>query len=129
MEQFSLEEYLKKPSRKVVEGHGWPVRILCTDRKDDENGYVIVGLITERTDGYRQPVSLWNANGESVLTRETNLFFAPAKHEGWVNILDFPDEVRVDECVYDSYEEAKSYAKKSPVSKYYKATVKVEWEE
>jgi len=31
MEQFSLEKYLKNPSRKVVTRRGNPVRILCTD--------------------------------------------------------------------------------------------------
>ena len=32
MKQFSIEEYLKNPDRKVVTRNGLPVRIICTDR-------------------------------------------------------------------------------------------------
>lgn len=31
MEQFTLEKYLENPQRKVVNGWGEKVRILCTD--------------------------------------------------------------------------------------------------
>ena len=33
MKQFSIEQYLKNPDRKVVTRNGLPVRIICTDRK------------------------------------------------------------------------------------------------
>ena len=33
MKQFSLEEYLKNPNRKVVTRDGRNVRIICTDAK------------------------------------------------------------------------------------------------
>ena len=32
MKQFSLEEYLEHPDRKVVTRDGRSVRIICTDR-------------------------------------------------------------------------------------------------
>ena len=58
-----------------------------------------------------------------------DLFFAPVKQEGYVNVFAFASGARTDECVYDTFEEAVSFAKKNPDSKYYKATVKIEWEE
>ena len=130
MKQFSLEEYLKNPSRQVVTRNGRPVRILCTDRIDKENGYVIVGLVPNSDTVPSQGVSIWKATGESVITKANDLFFAPVKQEGYVNVFDFASSgARTDECVYDTFEEAVSFAKKNPDSKYYKATVKIEWEE
>lgn len=125
MEQFNLGEYLNNPSRQVVTRNGRPVRILCTDRRDKENGFVVVGLLSDD-----DTVSLWKATGESVLVKGCDLFFAPVKQEGYVNVFDFASSgARTDECVYDTFEEAVSFAKKNPDSKYYKATVKIEWEE
>lgn len=124
MKQFSLEEYLKNPSRQVVTRNGRPVRILCTDRRDKENGFVVVGLLSDD-----DTVSLWKANGLSALMEEDDIFFTPVKQEGYVNVFDFASGARTDECVYDTFEEAVRFAKKNPDSKYYKATVKIEWEE
>ena len=128
MKQFSLEEYLKNPSRLVVTRNGRPVRILCTDRVDKEEGYVIVGLLPHDANSL-QPISLWKANGLSALMEEDDIFFTPVKQEGYVNVFDFASGARTDECVYDTFEEAVRFAKKNPDSKYYKATVKIEWEE
>ena len=44
MKQFSLEEYLKNPKRKVITRGGRPVRIICTD-KCDTFGKLIIALI------------------------------------------------------------------------------------
>ncbi len=49
MKQFNLNEYLKKPSRKVVTRDGRPVRILCTDAKSD---YPVIGLISSNGGDY-----------------------------------------------------------------------------
>lgn len=35
MKQFSLDEYLKNPTRPIVTRDGRSVRIICTDRKSD----------------------------------------------------------------------------------------------
>ena len=43
MKQFSLDEYLKNPSKQVVTREGKNVRIVCTDRRKME--YPIVALI------------------------------------------------------------------------------------
>ena len=86
MKPFSLEEYLKNPSRKVITRDGKDVRILCTDAKGD---FPIIALIDELTD---------NCIYHSVYTKEGHvkpydmptrydLFFSPENHEGWINIF------------------------------------------
>lgn len=43
MEQFSLDEFLKNPTRPIVTRDGNIVRIICTDRNNKE--YPIVALV------------------------------------------------------------------------------------
>lgn len=47
MKKFNLEEYKKHPNRKIVDGTGHSVRIVCTDCKGD---YPIVTLVS--TEGF-----------------------------------------------------------------------------
>ena len=127
MKQFSLEEYLKNPSMKVITRNGRKVRIICTDRRSET--YPIVSLIETE---YGEE-TCWHAkNGEYVLhglESNNDLFFAPEKHEGWLNIY------RSDECgfymrgksPYKSKDEADEIAKANP--KTFFTTVKIEWEE
>lgn len=132
MGQFNLGEYLNNPSRQVVTRNGRPVRILCTDRKH-EGGFCVVGLVSDDALAHGQGIYAWTKDGVWDLTDAyggNDLFFAPVKQEGYVNVFDFASSgARTDECVYDTFEEAVSFAKKNPDSKYYKATVKIEWEE
>ena len=130
MKQFNLEEYLANPSRKVVTRDGRSARIICTDRVAKE--YKLVALImkddTERMVAY-------NTNG-CVYKNDTHsldLFFAPEKHEGWVNIYEaaVPRQTigclvtrYAGSCIWPTEEEAKAAADPHPV-----ATIKIEWEE
>ena len=121
MKQFNLEEYLKNPKKKVVTKDGRSVRIICTDF--DNPKFPVIGEI----EGGNWPISfttmgLFNSYGES----NHDLFFAPEKHEKWVNVylrsngdLDFGNT-----C--SSKEEAKD-----GISSYatYITTVKIEWGE
>ena len=122
MKQFNLEEYLKNPSKKVVTRDGRDVRIICTDRVS-EKGYPLVVLVMK--DGH-EFVHTYNMYGQ-FYTADTNhdldLFFAPEKHEGWVNI--YPGTF-TGVVVYKSEEDAKHYAN---VNAKVIATVKIEWEE
>lgn len=85
MKQFSLEEYLKNPSRKVVTREGNPVKILSTNY--NSSYYPIIAEIyynncgTPKSNGFTK-------NGEKIGTIETtdDLFFKTEKHEGWINI-------------------------------------------
>ena len=125
MKPFSLDEYLKNPNRKVVTRNGRSARIICTDAKGN---YPIVALIEEG--GYDNALSY--TKDSKLYVGETNdydLFFAPEKHEGWLNIY------RSDECgfymrgksPYKSKEKADKVAKANP--KTFFTTVKIEWEE
>ena len=81
MKKFSLEEYLKNPNREVVTRDGRKVRIICTDF--DNPDFPVVGEIK----GHKWPLSFM-ANGVSIKGRQlySDLFFAPEKHEGWINL-------------------------------------------
>ena len=126
MEQFSLEKYLANPSRKVVTRDGRPVRIICTDMKSYNEK--IVGLIPSDT-GIESIVT-WTQQGKQYLNMDTpnDLFFAPEKHKGWVNIY----KSKYDGCelsqVYQRKEDAETekYINDSDV---YITTTKIEWEE
>lgn len=53
-----------------------------------------------------------------------DLFFAPEKHEGWVNVYKAGNTPHSDTCIWPTEEEAKKWANDD-----YVATVKIEWEE
>ena len=128
MKQFNLEEYLKDPNRKIVTRDGRNVRIICTDRAG-LNAKPIVALIT-LPNGDENVKTFWNNGFETTaIEGENDLFFAPEKHDGWLNIY------RSDECgfyimgnsPYESKEKADKVAKANP--KTFFTTIKVEWEE
>ena len=75
MKQFSLEEYLKNPSRKVVTRDGRQVRIICTDCKDE---FKIVALVYNEEE-QKESVECFYENGKYLFdidNHHLNLFFA-----------------------------------------------------
>lgn len=122
MKQFNLEEYLANPSRKVVTRDGRAVtRILCTDAKST---FPFVVLIKKDNDK-GEDVCSFTKNGNFCESTETSLdlFFAPEKHEGWVNVY----KCKTGSCVlgiYPDKEHAEKWADTNCV-----ATIKIEWEE
>lgn len=125
MIRFNLKEYLKNPSRKVITGEGKEVRILCTDANISAN-HSIIALIKEPNGN--DTISTYAENGQFfsyVFSKEMDLFFAPEKHEGWVNIYqDFGLGIRNCKCIFGSKEEALRNSDQKAI-----ATVKIEWEE
>ena len=125
MKEFNLEEYLKNPSQKVITRDGRAVRIICTDAKNDEP---IITLVYNKN---RDEENVYTCNRDGYFYKNTDscldLFFAPTKREGWVNLYRFEDDTRTIGCLFKSEEEAKNhkYDKKS----IYIKTIKVEWEE
>ena len=127
MEQFSLEKYLANPSRKVVTGDGRPVRIICTDMKSYNEK--IVGLIMSDTG--IESIFTWTQQGKHYLNMDTpnDLFFAPEKHEGYVNVYRSLDK----DCtyylghIYNSKAEAEDIRENTKFK--YIATIKIEWED
>ena len=83
MKQFNLKEYLANPLRKVVTREGKPVRIICTDVKDK---YPIVG-VADLGDN-REDTYTFTQDGAYIEGCEDvrDLFFAPERKEGWVNV-------------------------------------------
>ena len=126
MEKFNLEKYLANPSRKVVTGDGRKVKILCTNRKSP---YPIVALV-ENHDSNNEDVYSYRENGLYSLfslSEQNNLFFAPEKHEGWINVYRNSDSGRVyTGAAYDSKEDAE---KRKESGENYVTTIKIEWEE
>ena len=123
MKQFNLDEYLANPSRKVVTGDGRNVRIICTDSKI--RNYPIIALVEEPS--RFENLFSYTEGGQMVSyepLKKYDLFFAPEKHEGWVNIY---RDSKIDELccryIFPSEEEAKRAASDSI------ATAKIEWEE
>ena len=126
MEQFSLEKYLANPSRKVVTREGRDVRIICTDRRD--LNFPIIALI-ENKSGLGETSLYLTKDGKFHIHGSTDfdLFFAPEKHEGWVNVYRNSDSGRVyTGAAYDSKEDAE---KRKESGENYVTTIKIEWEE
>ena len=123
MREFSLEEYLKNPERKVVTRDGRKVRILCTDRKGDTP---IIALVNDANDGQEYGYAFYS-DGQFFRDGgdELDLFFAPTKYTDYINL--YRDEsVYFLGAVYTSEEYAKNIAKGNDQ---YITTIKIEWEE
>lgn len=125
---FSLEEYRKNPSRKIVTGNGRKVkRILCTDAKGN---YPIVALV-ERQDGTGDEPLSYTKDGnyiDGVVSGVYDLFFPIEKHEGWVLVFRAHDgNIYVgDSRIFKTKEEAD--AEGIGWSGYISST-KIEWQE
>ena len=127
MKQFNLEEYLANPSRKVVTGDGRNVRIICTDSKI--RNYPIIALVEEPS--RFENLFSYTEGGQMVSyepSKKYDLFFAPEKHEGWINVYRDRDTgaTSFGAILYTSREEAEEVGK---TDVYYAATAKIEWEE
>ena len=126
MKSFNIEEYLKNPSRKVVTRDGRKVkRILCTDARGK---YPIVALV-ESYDGTADNSLQYTKDGRYIVdcpSSMSDLFFAPEKHEGWMNLYKKNFGLVIGDLVHNSEEAAKKIA---AGDEDYITTIKVEWEE
>ena len=122
MEQFSLEKYLANPSRKVVTRDGRSVRVICTDM--NYKNHPIVALIAH--DNGTENVYTYTKDGkwDNYESTTYDLFFAPEKHEGWVNVYEEGANRYLEGCIYVTKEEAKRIRGYG-----YITTIKIEWEE
>ena len=121
MKPFNLEEYLKNPERKVVTRDGRNVTIHCTNYNSN---FPIIAEIegAHSSDSFNKEGKFYR-----ISDSENDLFFAPEKHEGWINVF---ENTIGSSCVgyriFKSKEDAEKEAKNYSV---YKTTVKIEWEE
>ena len=127
MEQFSLDKYLENPSRKVVTRDGRKARIICTDAMGD---YPLIALV-EAHDGTAEQANSFTSKGSyyTSITSDNDLFFAPEKHEGWINIYrsDSNGYYIRQSKLYNSKEEADEVAKINDST--FIKTLKIEWED
>lgn len=129
MVKFSLEEYLKDPSRKVVTRSGEEVKIKCTDM-DGANGLVIVGLVRNYITGREVPMS-WTKEGQYNPPDEDSfydLFFKEGKEpvvkKGWVNVYKSPGGEIILGGVRKSKEEAEQIGQRDSID-----TIEISWKE
>ena len=124
MKEFNLEEYLKNPSQKIVTRDGRDVRIICTDAKGDEP---IIALVYNNI---REEENVYTYNRDGYFYGDNydclDLFFAPVKKEGWVNLFKDEELTFINGDVYKNEEEAKEAAQGESD---FIATIKIEWEE
>ena len=124
MEQFDLKEYLANPSRKVVTRDGRRARIICTDM--NYQNYPIVALVQISDKHPKEGINTYTENGKMDFEHpyRDDLFFAPEKHEGWVNVYEEGTNRYLEGCIYVTKEEAKRIRGYG-----YITTIKIEWEE
>ena len=122
MKQFSLEEFKKNPNRKVVTRSGWPVRVICTDKKGE---YPVVALISDGDD--REYMKMYKADGMcNRIKSPFDLFVEVEKKDGWINIFRHDGEIEGG-IVFDTEKEAVEFFGKNDPRLI--ATVYIEWEE
>lgn len=125
MKPFNLEEYRKNPSRKVVTREGFPATIVSTIWCQPE--YPVIAELGWSCNNKKQSYA-FTADGRYIISSEDlrDLFFAPEKHEGWVNVY----KVGADGCynvgsVFNSREKALDSADNHS----YISTIRIEWED
>ena len=126
MKQFNLAEYLKNPERKIVTRDGYPVTIVSTIFHQEN--YPVVAEVCFSSYDKKQSYS-FTANGLFLDSSEDSrdLFFAPEKHEGWINLYKNEHGISwLSPCYFASKKEAEKEGKSYTCSV---ITIKIEWEE
>lgn len=130
MKPFNLEEYLNNPNRELITRGGRKARIICTDRKDAD--YPIVALVLNELET-REGTMYYTVQGKFYQdnTSSFDLFFAPEKKVGWVNIYRECCGPITSTHVFSSKEEAEKASMHCNgfTQGLHLATVKIEWEE
>lgn len=122
MKPFDIE--LAKQNHPVQTRDGRPARIVCYDVKGHD--FPIMALIMEE-DNKEMPY-LFSSTGHvnnSVIESRLDLFMAPNKKEGWINLYRSSIYAAGTSSVYKTEEEAlKGHSERG-----YILTKKIEWEE
>lgn len=118
MRRFNFDEYLKKPSKRLVTREGEKARIICTNAKCSGP---IIALVRS---GSSERVIAYSKKGIGP-TYQTDLFFDTEKRKGWVEVYESHDgEKFPGGTIYATKEEAEKKAGSSRL-----AIAKIEWEE
>ena len=119
MKQFSLDEYLKNPNKKVVTRIGIPVKIHCTNFVTHKP---VIAEIAGR--GYSQSFTKEGRFYEDTYESSEDLFFALEKHEGWINVYRNGEHLWCGDI-----KRTETEAKEFENSEFYITSIKIEWEE
>ena len=121
MKQFSIEEYIKNPNRKVITRDGRNVTIHCTN-------YQGTFPVIAEVEGLDYSMAFMDDGVYHCIESSIyDLFFAPEKHEGWVNIFKNDDgENYATYSIYKSKEEAEEDGKQYSG---YITSIEIKWEE
>ena len=118
MKQFNLDEYLKNPLRKVVTRDGRAAEILCTNYIGTQP---IIAAIEDS-----EHSTAFCKDGRFIIGEESprDLFFAPEKKVGWVNVYknEYGAYVLGEIFIGKEHEEVTTGLT-------YITTAKIEWEE
>lgn len=125
MKQFNIEEYKKNPSRKVITRDGSSVRIVCTDIM----GAIYPVLAVYKKDATHEYWNSYTTDGKLYTEGDSgaDLFFAPEKKEGWLNLYKDGDGRVAIGTVFPI--ESEKDARMASEDKDYVATCKITWEE
>ena len=125
MKPFNQEEYIKNPSMKVVTRDGRNVKIHCVNLN---NVQPVVAQIEDLGCSFT-----FYKDGKYIKDEESpyDLFFAPEKHEGWINIFRGKDSPFTGNIIFASKEEAEESGRHCCgfTKDLYITSGKVEWEE
>ena len=122
MKQFSLEEYLKNPSKKVVTRDGRTVKIHCTNY--DSRQPIIAELEYHNfSSSFTKDGRYYNDDRNSPY----DLFFASEKHEGWINLYKWNNSIGC--YVSNPLSSEEKAVEEGKTSRSYLKTIKIEWEE
>lgn len=127
MKPFNLEEYLKNPNREVVTRDGRKViRFLCTDAKIT---FPLIALVEATPGSTMECLRTYTKDGNFFVDQisPNDLFFAPEKHEGWINIYKNCTDFHFPSHIYQTKKDAEKTG--GDAGNRYITTIKIEWEE
>lgn len=124
MKQFNLKEYKKNLNRKVITRDDKDVRIVCTDMIGTSYPALAICRVNPTHDCYYS----YTPNGKHNLGVDSrlDLFFAPEKRSGWINLYKINSSISPGPLIYNTKKEAESATGNRPD---YISTIKIEWEE
>jgi hypothetical protein len=124
MKPFDFE--LAKAGATVTNVAGDIVRVICFDRKSENDDYPIVALVlrpdklTEDEEQFTREGEYWSDGGDS----KHNLQMASVKKSGWINVYS-PQNAYVGGFIFES----KSDALAGKITGAYIDTIEIHWEE
>lgn len=129
MKEFNIEK--AKEGAPVCTREGYPVRIICWDAEITykDRKYPIIAIVGTGDKNYPTTVESYDEEGRCASSEESpeDLFMAPVKREGWINIYKLGAGQR--ESGGRIWKDKVSAQDVTQDNESYIATVKIEWEE